>query len=134
MSLTGFYVHVFDRLGRCFFSHLLGIFTKIIHSPVQMDIYLAFYSGLACRPADSLIARFCGRSFSRDSNPGWGDWSRSLCGWVCFVVCFVFSGNYVSVIFACHATGLDAVQRLEQKKHCDQALRMRLHQKGVRLR
>ena len=53
---------------------------------------------------------------SRDSNPGWGDWRRSLCGWVCFVVCFVFSGNYESMIFACHATGLDAVQRLEQKK------------------
>ena len=81
-----------------------------------MDIYLDVFSGLACPPADLLIARFCCRSFSRDSNPGWGDWRRSLCGWVRFVVCLVFLSNFESVIFACHATGLDAVQRLEQKK------------------
>ena len=53
----------------------------------------------------------------RDSNPGWGDWSRSFCGWGVFCCFFLFGGGQVNVsAFACNATGLDAVQRLEQKK------------------
>ena len=37
---------------------------------------------------------------------------------VVFCSLFGFGRIYVSV-FACHATGLDAVQRLDQKKHLE---------------
>ena len=37
-------------------------------------------------------------------------------GWGCFCVWFCCWAIFMSVCFACHATGLDAVQRLEQKK------------------
>ena len=58
-----------------------------------------------------------GRSFSRDSNPRWWDWRCSLCGLgLVFSLLCCLLGNYESVLFACHATGLDAVQRLEKKK------------------
>ena len=76
---------------------------------------MAFFPGLACRPADmNLLIWFflC----PRDSNPGWGDWSRSFCGWGGFCFCFLLVGQVNVSAFACNATGLDAVQRLEQKK------------------
>ena len=58
-------------------------------------------------------------SLSRDSNPGWGDWRRSVVVvWAVLFVLFLFLGNIYVSAFACHATGLDAVQRLEQKKSC----------------
>ena len=81
-----------------------------------MDILFAVYSGLACRPADILIALFGVSLCPRDSNPGWGDWRRSFGGWGCFCLGLCFWAIFMSVCFACHATGLDAVQRLEQKE------------------
>ena len=47
------------------------------------------------------------------TNPGWGDWRRSL-GLLLFLG--LFMGKLKLVRFAFLATGLDAVQRLEQKK------------------
>ena len=77
---------------------------------------MAFYSGLACRPADINLP-FGVFLCPRDSNPGWGDWSRSFLWQESFCCFFLFDGGQVNVsAFACNATGLDAVQRLEQKK------------------
>ena len=70
-----------------------------------MDIYLAFYFGLACRPADSLVARFVVALFR-----GTPILARGI-GVARFVVGFV-----LSFVLCFWATGLDAVQRLEQKK------------------
>ena len=53
---------------------------------------------------------------ARDSNPGWGDWSRSGGR---FGVCAGFwfdCEHFPASDFAILATGLDAGQRLEQKK------------------
>ena len=58
--------------------------------------YLAFYSGLACRLADLLFALFRWSLFPEGLQFLWA--------------------IFKSVSFAFHATGLDAVQRLEQKK------------------
>ena len=74
---------------------------------VQSDSFCGFYSGLACRPADINLPF---------SNPGWGDWSRSFGGWGGLCFCFWCCGQVIVSAFACNATGLDAVQRLEQKK------------------
>ena len=60
--------------------------------------YLGHSLGLACRPTDMVF--FSGFSLvgcvfvfaARDSNPGWGDWSRSSGG--CRVVCFRFFGKF----------------------------------------
>ena len=77
---------------------------------------MAFYLGLACRPADLFIAWFFRRRFPRDSNPGWRDWRRSfLVFWVWCGFCLVSWATLKSVCFAFYATGLDAMQRLEQK-------------------
>ena len=76
-----------------------------------------FIQGWLAAPLTYLLLFFVGRSFPRDSNPGWGDWRRSLfVFWVCCGFCFVLLAIFKSVRFAFHATGLDAVQRLEQKK------------------
>ena len=48
MSLTGFYVHVFDRLGRCFFSHLNGILPRLFIDLYSWTIiWLSFLGWLA---------------------------------------------------------------------------------------
>ena len=84
---------------------------------VQLDFLIGHSLGLACRPTDLLIALFCWSLLSGDSNPGWGDWRRSLLlVWACCGFCFGPWAIFKSVCFAFHATGLDAVQRLEQKK------------------
>ena len=106
-------LHFFDRLGHCSFlahlvTHLVCFF--VCH---RWTCLLAFYSGLACCPADfSHLPCFAGRLVPRDSNPGWGDWRRSF---GLFLFLGLFLGKLKSVRFACLATGLDAVQRLEQR-------------------
>ena len=61
---------------------------------VQMDILIGHVLGLACRPADLLIALVCWSPLPRDSNPSWGDWGRSfLVVWVSFGFC-LFSGDF----------------------------------------
>ena len=75
---------------------------------------MAFYSGLACRPADINLP-FDVFLCPRDSNPGWGiGVARLVAGAVFCVVGCLLGQDFVSA-FACNATGLDAVQRLEQK-------------------
>ena len=119
---------VFDRRLMLAFLTAWDVFCLCLTDPldcfwlVQKDnFYLADYSGLACRPADInlLVGVFlCPRA----SNPGWGDWSRSFC--VCGVFCcfFLLYGQVNVSAFACNATGLDAVQRWEQKKIAGAAL------------
>ena len=58
ISHRNYFLHVFDRLGRCFFSPLLGISLGLLFDLYSWTTCLAFYSGLACRPADLLIALF----------------------------------------------------------------------------
>ena len=75
------------------------------------------FQGWLAAPLTWFIAFVCFAASPRDSNPGWG--IGVACVWVfCLlfcVFCLVMGNCYVSVI-ACLATGLDAVQRLEQKK------------------
>ena len=66
---------------------------------VQTNILIGHFLGLACRPTDILIALFPWSLLSRDSNPGWGDWRRSLWWFGLFVFLVLFMGNfYVSVL------------------------------------
>ena len=51
------FLHVFDRLGRCFLS-LTWYLIRFAFRFVQLDNLLAFHSGLACRPADLYFALF----------------------------------------------------------------------------
>ena len=79
-----------------------------------MDIFV----GLACRPADIVLPFVCGLFFEGLQSWLGGLASLGFCGVGFFLSVFgsVLGNIYVNA-FACHATGLDAVQRLEQKKH-----------------
>ena len=83
---------------------------------VQKDsFYLAVFSGLACRPADInlLVVAF----FVPERLQSWLGGLESLVLWLGrFLCCFLLFGQVNVSVFACNATGLDAVQRLEQKK------------------
>ena len=94
----------------------LGILPGFFFDMYSWTLILAFYLGWLAAPLTHILFGFVVAFFPRDSNPGWGDWRRSRCGWVGFCFWFSFSSKCESAIFACHATGLDAVQRLEQKK------------------
>ena len=72
-----------------------------------------FIQGWLAAPLTSFICSVFVRLVPRDSNPGWGDWRRSF-GLFLFVG-FVYEQIEVSAIVFL-ATGLDAVQRLEQKQ------------------
>ena len=56
------FLFVFDW-GDCFLSFTLVC--ARVTSDAQMDIFIGFLSGLACRPIDSPIARFCDFSVFR---------------------------------------------------------------------
>ena len=77
-----------------------------------------FIQGWLAAPLTYSLLWFVGRRVLRDSNPGWGDWRRSFGFLVVFLLCFGLWAIFKSVRFAFLATGLDAVQRLEQKKDC----------------
>ena len=75
---------------------------------------MAFYSGLACRPADTNLPN--GDSLCpRDSNPGWGDWRRSICGWGGFLL-FGRLGKIVSVLLLVTRLGLMPCSAWSKKK------------------
>ena len=85
----------------------------VLHS---LAFFVDIYLGLACRPADIVLpiclwSRFRGTPILAG---GIGVARFLWCGFVLFVL-FLLGNIYVSA-FACHVTGLDAVQRLEQKK------------------
>ena len=88
---------------------------------IYLDLYSwtknCFLFGLACRPADSSFARFVFCVLEGTPILAGGDWCRSRGGWV-FLLSFFSGFEQLRVSeFACNATGLDAVQRLEQKKY-----------------
>ena len=84
--------------------------------PVQLDILFELFLGLACRPTDMIYAQVVGRSFRGTPILAVGIGVARFCvlGLLCF--CFGLWAIFMSVCFAFHATGLDAVQRLEPKK------------------
>ena len=94
LSLTGQFLHVFDRLGRCFSFLDLGFSPGFIlictDGQFLWTVFTAFYSGWLAAPLTHLLLGLW-LVFSRDANPGWGDWCRSRGGWgVCFVFVFWF--------------------------------------------
>ena len=83
----------------------------------SLALFLDIYLGLACRPADFVLP-ICLWSPFRGTPilaGGIGVARFLFSGFVLFVLVRCLGNINVSV-FACHATGLDAVQRLEQKK------------------
>ena len=119
MSLTGQFLDVFDRLGRCFSLLYLGFSPGFIFCTVGQflwTVFTDFPSGWLAAPLTHLLLGLW-FVFSRDAKTGWVEWCRSRVFWG-FYAWFLFScGEQLRVSdFACDATGLDAVQRLEQKK------------------
>ena len=97
------------------------------------QLFMAFLPGMACRPADiNLLIWFFLNP--RASNPGWGDWSGTIGGWsrFLFVVVCLFGQVFINA-FACNANGLDAVQRLEEKKASGDKNRADMRHCGRRL-
>ena len=76
---------------------------------------MAFYSGLACRPAD--IDLLAVSSFVPEGLQPWLGGLESLVWWLGRIWFFVEEQVIVGE-FDCFATGLNAIQRLEQKKRC----------------
>ena len=105
-------------------AHRLAFYSGLACRPAHFLLYFGGRSfprdsnsgwGLACRPADMVLPFLW--SFSRDSNPGSGDSRRSLWWFGCFsCFCRLFLSNICINAFACCATGLDAVQRFEENK------------------
>ena len=107
---------VFDRLSVFAFLTAWGVVFHRMTDPldrfwiVQKDSFcLAVYSGLACRPAviNLLVGLFVCLCPS-DSNPGWGDWSRSFRGWGGFLFCWfsVCLSKLMSVLLLVTRLGL----------------------------
>ena len=93
-------------------THLVCFFACTVGHLVWL-----FIQGWLAAPLTLFLLWSVGRLVPRDSNPGWGDWRRSfLVFWVRCGFWFLFWAISKSVRFAFHATGLDAVQRMEQKK------------------
>ena len=58
---------------------------------ISWTLSSAFTQGWLVAPLTFLLPALVGRSFPRDSNPGWGDWRRSLLVWrVCCGFLWVF--------------------------------------------
>ena len=55
-------------------------------------------------------------AFIERANPSWGIGVARVVVGAVFVVCFAVSCNLESVNLRCYATGLEAIQRWEQKK------------------
>ena len=83
LSLTGQFLHVFDRLGRCFSLLDSGLSPGFIFCTGGQDFIDSFYGfsfGLACRPADSSIARFVARFL--EGRQSWLGGLVSLAWWL----------------------------------------------------
>ena len=120
MSLTGTPCCTFLTAWGDVLFHSLGGSPRFLIGLYSLTRISAFLQGYIAAPLTFYCSFWWVASLSRDSNPGWGDWRRSLCGLGLVVFFVLFLGNFKSVRFACHATGLDAVQRLEQKKEVEQ--------------
>ena len=89
--------------------------TTLLLTCTENSLYLAKCSGLACQTADINLP---GGVFlcPRDSNPGWGDWSRSFRGWgvSCVVSCCL--GKLMSVFLLVTRLGLMPCSAWSKKK------------------
>ena len=73
---------IFDRLGRLLSALPSGFRARVIFILFSWTFLSGFYLGWLAAPLIHLLpARFCGFVFSRDANPGRGDWCRSRGGW-----------------------------------------------------
>ena len=86
----------FDRLGRLFFLLSSGTLPGCSLTCTVGQFLSAFYLGWLAAPLTHLLFGLW-PVFSRDTNPGWGDWCRSRGGWGCFWCWFVVSSNCESV-------------------------------------
>ena len=90
---------------------------------VQLDLYrwtvfTAFYSGWLAAPLTHLLLGLW-LVFSRDANPGWGDWCRSRGGWGFLLgFCFLVLSNCESATLLVMRLGLMPCSAWSKKKSC----------------
>ena len=123
------YLHVFDRFGRwsleCFLGNLsgfhFGLTVGLLSGSAGFltctdgQILFAEYFGLACRPTDINLP-FWSLCCPRYSNPGWGDWSRSSCGWGVFCFVLFWLGKLMLVLLLVTRLGLMPCSAWSKKK------------------
>ena len=106
-------MHVFDRLGRWIFSHLLDILPGIVLTCTDGHFWLASYLGWLAAPLTQLLSGSVA-CFS-EGRQSWPGGLVSLAWWLGLFLFWV-SSNFELAILLVTRQGLDAVQRLEQKK------------------
>ena len=109
LSLTGQFLHVFDRLGRCFSLLDSGLSPGFIFCTGGQDFIDSLYGfsfGLACRPADSSIALFVARFL--EGRQSWLGGLVSLAWWLGRLrcVCFLVLSNCESATLLVTRLGL----------------------------
>ena len=86
----------FDRLGRVLSSFSSGTLPGCFLTCTVGQFLSAFYLGWLAAPLTHLLFGSL-PCFSRDANPGRGDWCRSRGGWSCFWCLFLVLSNCESV-------------------------------------
>ena len=124
------YLHDFDRFGDGFWNVFLGTCQDfsldsqldsfqdplVLFELYSWTVLFAEYFGLACRPTDINLP-FWFLCCPRDSKPGWGDWSRSFCGWGFSVFAFFCLSKLMSVLLLVTRLGLMPCSAWSKKKH-----------------